>query len=159
MSNQKADFKRFFFIFSKIVLEAERHYRFIFVVTINFQSRYFCDNTEISISIVRFMFSMKKNTFNKGVNCPSSEKLLAYQNGDDAAATRDKITVHLRFCEFCAAEAELYSRFPQADEQIEKSDIPIPLYELAKALMRNNQHDDFSSLERLLNQEEENLVK
>ncbi len=105
------------------------------------------------------MFSMKKNTFNKGVNCPSSEKLLAYQTGDDSAATRDKITVHLRFCEFCAAEVELYSRFPPADEQIERTDIPLPLYELAKALMRNNQREDFSSLERLLNHETENLVK
>ena len=105
------------------------------------------------------MSSMKKNTFNKGVNCPSSEKLLAYQNGGDSAATRDKITVHLRFCEFCAAEVEVYSRFPQADEQIEKSDIPLPLYELAKALMRNDHHDDFSSLERLLNQEAEIPVK
>ena len=105
------------------------------------------------------MSSMKKNTFNKGLNCPSSEKLLAYQNGDDSASTRGKITVHLRFCEFCAAEVELYSRFPQADEQIEKSDIPLPLYELAKALMRNNHHEDFSSLERLLNQEAEIPVK
>lgn len=88
------------------------------------------------------------NGFHKSVNCPSSEKLLAFQNGDATAAERDKIFVHLRFCEFCASEVELYAHYPQADEQIEKSDIPAPLFELAEALL-SNKYKDTSLLKKL----------
>ncbi len=94
------------------------------------------------------------NTFNKSVNCPSSEKLLAHQTGDSVAAERDKITVHLRFCEFCAAEVELYSHYPQSDEQIEKTEIPMPLFELAEALL-SNKHRDNSLLKRLFSEKED----
>ena len=93
------------------------------------------------------------NTFNKSVNCPSSEKLLAHQNGGAIAAERDKITVHLRFCEFCASEVELYSHYPQSDEQIEKTEIPLPLFELAEALL-SNKHRDNSLLKRLFNEKD-----
>ena len=103
------------------------------------------------------MFSIKMNTFNKSVNCPSSEKLLAHQNGDAIAAERDKITVHLRFCEFCAAEVELYSHYPQSDEQIEKADIPPPLFELAEALL-SNKHRDNSLLKRLFSEKEDSKI-
>lgn len=97
------------------------------------------------------------NTFNKSVNCPSSEKLLAHQNGDAIAAERDKITVHLRFCEFCAAEVELYSHYPQSDEQIEKTEIPLPLFELAEALL-SNKHRANSLLKRLFSEKEDSKV-
>jgi hypothetical protein len=100
------------------------------------------------------MFSIKMNTFHKSVNCPSSEKLLAYQNGDTLAAEGDKITVHLRFCEFCAAEMELYAHYPQSDEQIEKTEIPPPLFELAEALL-SNKYKDISLLKRLFNETED----
>ncbi len=100
------------------------------------------------------MFSIKINTFHKSGNCPSSEKLLAYQTGDAFAAERDKITVHLRFCEFCAAEVELYAHYPQSDEQIEKTEIPPPLFELAEALL-SNKYKDNSLLKRLFNEKEE----
>jgi hypothetical protein len=76
------------------------------------------------------------NTFHKSANCPSSEKLLSFQNKEIPVRERDKITVHLRFCEFCAAEAELYARFPQAEETVEKAEIPAPLYQLAEALLK-----------------------
>lgn len=89
------------------------------------------------------MAKLRINTFHKGVSCPSSEKLLAFQNNETPLRERDKITVHLRFCEFCAAEAELYSRFPQAEETVEKAEIPAPLYELAEALLKkkDKNHD------------------
>jgi len=103
------------------------------------------------------MFSIKMNTFNKSVNCPSSEKLLAHQSGDAIAAERDKITVHLRFCEFCAAEVELYSHYPQSDEQIENAEIPPPLFELAEALL-SNKHRDNSLLKRLFNDKEDSKI-
>ena len=97
------------------------------------------------------MSSIKMNTFNKSVNCPSSEKLLAHQSGEAIASERDKITVHLRFCEFCAAEVELYSHYPQSDEQIERTEIPMPLFELAEALL-SNKHRDNSMLKRLFSE-------
>ena len=89
------------------------------------------------------MFKSKINTFHKSVNCPSSEKLLAFQKNETAARERDKIKVHLRFCEFCAAESELYARFPPADVTAEKAEIPAPLYELAEALLKKKDHEVF----------------
>ena len=103
------------------------------------------------------MFSIKMNTFHKSVNCPSSEKLLAYQTGDALAAERDKITVHLRFCEFCAAEVELYSHYPQSNEQIEKTEIPPPLFELAEALL-SNKHRDNSMLKNLFSEKDDSKL-
>ena len=57
-------------------------------------------------------------TFCKSANCPSAQKLLAFQNGD--AAERDAYTIrrHLAGCEFCAAEAEFYAHYPQSEETV-----------------------------------------
>ena len=82
------------------------------------------------------MYRLKMNAFHKSANCPSSEKLLAFQNDETPAREQDKITVHLRFCEFCASEAEIYARFPLAEETFEKAEIPVPLYQLAEALLK-----------------------
>lgn len=90
----------------------------------------------------RIMVKLKIDTFEKSVNCPSSEKLLAYQNKESPARERDKIMVHLRFCEFCAAETELYAHFPPAEGPVENSEIPAPLYELAKALLNRKTRPD-----------------
>jgi hypothetical protein len=81
------------------------------------------------------MYRLKTNTFRKSANCPSSEKLWAFQNKETPAREHDKIKVHLRFCEFCAAEAEMYARFPLAEESVEKAEIPGPLLQLAEALL------------------------
>ena len=88
------------------------------------------------------MRKLKMNSFHKSVNCPSSEKLLAFENNETPARERDKITVHLRFCEFCAAEVELYSRFPLAEETTERAEIPAPLYELAEAILNKKYRDN-----------------
>lgn len=79
--------------------------------------------------------------FSKNANCPPSEKLLAFQRGDAPERECDKITVHLRFCEFCAAEVDLYSHFPQSEESVEGAEIPAPLRELAEALLTNRRRE------------------
>ncbi len=97
--------------------------------------------------------------FRKHQNCPASEKLLAFQKGETRKAVGEYIKRHLIECEFCTAEVELYSRFPQSDEPIASAEIPPYLFELAEALLRNK-HRDFKSLNKLLNENEKrNLVK
>ncbi len=84
--------------------------------------------------------------FRKNTNCPTSEKLLAFQKAEIPAREIDKITVHLRFCEFCSAEVDLYSHYPQSEDSVERTEIPEPLYELAEALLSNRRRE---FLERL----------
>ena len=96
-------------------------------------------------------------TFCKSVICPSSGDLLAFQTGEVSLRGRERIEAHLAFCEFCASEVEFYAHYPQSDEMVATVEIPIPLYELAHALL-NNKHKDFSVLNQLLS-ENENLVK
>ncbi|MCY7376322.1 MAG: hypothetical protein LH472_10175 [Pyrinomonadaceae bacterium] len=95
------------------------------------------------------MFSLKMVTFCKDVNCPSSPELLAFQCGETSAKEGGKIERHLAVCEFCASEVEFYQHYPQAEESIAKVEIPIPLLELAEALL-GNKHKDFSTLNKLL---------
>jgi hypothetical protein len=56
---------------------------------------------------------------------------------------------HLISCEFCSAEVEFYAHYPQSEETIIETEIPLPLFELADALLRNR-HKDFSVLNKLL---------
>ncbi len=88
-------------------------------------------------------------TFCKGLNCPSSQNLLAFQNGEAAEKEFQDIRQHLMICEFCSAEVEFYAHYPQSEEIIAEVEIPLPLYELAEALLRNR-HKDFSLLNKLL---------
>lgn len=97
--------------------------------------------------------------FSKNPNCPSSEKLLAFQKGETRISVSEHIRRHLIECEFCSAEIELYSRHPQADEPVRKADIPPYLFELAEALL-SHRHKDLKSLNKLLNESDKrNLVK
>lgn len=95
------------------------------------------------------MFSLKMVTFCKNVNCPSSQELLDFQSGEILSKAQKKIERHLAVCEFCASEVEFYSHYPQAEDTIAKVEIPLPLLELAEALL-GNKHKDFSTLNRLL---------
>ena len=79
--------------------------------------------------------------FRKNANCPTSEKLLAFQTGQIPPRDRDKIEVHLRFCDFCTAEIDLYSHYPQTEELVEGAEIPAPLRELAEALLGKRRRD------------------
>ena len=89
--------------------------------------------------------------FCKHEDCPSSQELLEFQTGDISREGGAEIAGHLRSCEFCAAEVDFYSRYPQLNDEIssEAATIPAPLFELAEALLKNRQADP-SSLDRLL---------
>lgn len=100
------------------------------------------------------MFTLKMITFCKSAICPSSQRLLAFESGDAAADECEKIEKHLAECEFCESELEFYAHYPQSDEAVAKVEIPIPLYELAEALL-GNKHKDFLALNKLLCEEEQ----
>lgn len=109
-------------------------------------------------SQIRSMFSLKMVTFCKDANCPSSQELLAYQTGEAAARERERIESHFAACEFCASEAEFYAHYPPpSEESVARVEIPLPLYELAEALL-SDRHKDFLALNKLLC-ESEVLIK
>ncbi len=89
--------------------------------------------------------------FCKSEACPSSNELLEFQNADLTRHRTTEIARHLATCEFCEAEVEFYSNYPQAQDEarIEPAQIPAPLFELAEALLKNR-HGDPSSLNALL---------
>ncbi len=105
-----------------------------------------------------YMFSIKMITFCKNADCPSSQELLAFQNEEMAQRESNAIQEHLVFCEFCEAELEFYANYPQSEEMVTTVEIPIPLYELAEALL-SNKHKDFSTLDQMLNLEEKLSLK
>ena len=90
-------------------------------------------------------------TFCKNADCPASQDLLAFQKGETTLQENAEIQRHLEVCEFCAAEVELYSHYPQSEEIITSTEIPLPLYQLAEALM-SNQRKKFSLLNQLFNE-------
>jgi hypothetical protein len=74
--------------------------------------------------------------FRKSETCPSSERLLAFQRGELSAGLSAGISLHLGRCEFCIAEIEFYSHYPQREESVDPEPIPAPLFDLARALLR-----------------------
>lgn len=106
---------------------------------------------------MRFAQNMHKEMmtgFCKNEDCPTSNELLDYQNGDLARLRTNEITKHTATCEFCSAEVMFYSHYPQAEGAVEPTEIPGPLYELAEALLKNR-HSDSDSLNSLLKENEE----
>ena len=97
--------------------------------------------------------SLKMITFCKNVNCPASQDLLAFQKGETTFKENTDIIRHLGTCEFCAAEVEFYLHFPQGEEMVPSVDIPLPLYQLAEALL-GSANKKFSLLNNLLNENE-----
>lgn len=85
------------------------------------------------------MASLRTTNFCKNEDCPSSVELLDYQNGDIEWERGVDIRIHMSSCEFCSAESEFYSRFPQINEDMEDepSEIPEPLFEFAQAILRD----------------------
>ena len=92
---------------------------------------------------------MKMINFCKNANCPPSQSLLAFQNGEIRIEEKKAILEHLITCEFCAVEVEFYARFPQSQEACQETEIPLPLYQLAEALLSNRQKK-FTLLNKLL---------
>ena len=95
------------------------------------------------------MLLSKMKSFCKNEDCPSSNELLEFQNNDLRRERDSEIGRHLTSCEFCSAEVEFYSRYPQDDTTGETAEIPAPLFELAEALLKNR-HSDPSTLNSLL---------
>ena len=91
----------------------------------------------------------KSTGFCKNEDCPSSHELLEFETGDLAGERAGDVRRHIAGCEFCAAEVEFYSHYPQAEGAVEPAEIPTPLFELAEALLKNR-HSDPSSLDSLL---------
>ena len=89
--------------------------------------------------------------FCKNEDCPSSNELLDFQNGDFVRTRSSEISRHLSTCDFCEAEVEFYSSYPQAQDDIreEPAEIPAALFELAEALLKNR-HGDPTYLNALL---------
>lgn len=100
------------------------------------------------------MAPTKPSGFFKDEDCPSSNELLDYQTGDVLPAIDDDIRNHLESCEFCSAELEFYSHYPQEEGFSEVAEIPAPLFELAEALLRNRSADT-RSLNALFRESEE----
>ena len=77
--------------------------------------------------------------------------MLEFQNADLPRPRASEIGRHLGTCEFCEAEVEFYSNYPQGQDEarVETAAIPAPLFELAEALLKNR-HGDPSSLNALL---------
>ena len=100
------------------------------------------------------MFSSKMPGFCKNDYCPPSQELLGFENGDVVRERASEIRKHLTLCEFCSAEVQFYSHYPQAEGAVETAEIPAPLYELAEALLKLR-HSDSHSLNSLLMENEE----
>jgi anti-sigma factor RsiW len=96
--------------------------------------------------------------FYKNEDCPPSDELNDYQNGDSSKERSAEIRRHMATCEFCDAEVEFYSNYPVAAEESQDdiAEIPAPLYELAEALLKNR-HNDNKALNALL-EENKKLV-
>lgn len=103
------------------------------------------------------MVSIKMFTFCKSASCPSSFELLAFQHKESEAAVRLKIEFHLKVCEFCEAEVEFYTKYPQSDENCVATEIPVALRELAEALL-GNEPADVLTLNKLLKEEDEEFI-
>jgi hypothetical protein len=89
--------------------------------------------------------------FCKNEDCPSSHELLGYQTGDLERSRAVEIRKHMGRCEFCSAEVEFYSHYPQEEGASEIAEIPAPLFQLAEALLKNR-HGDPSSLYSLFDE-------
>lgn len=111
----------------------------------------FCAERRNFSMLQLFMFSFKMANFRKNSDCPSSQDLLVFQKDESSKGSR-KIKKHISECEFCSAELGFYARFPQVDEPSATettSDIPLPLYELAEAIL-SKKYRDYSLLNKLL---------
>ncbi len=133
-------------------MEANGHYRFTFDVTKISRTPPCEPDLGGQGQTVQNMISSTTKGFYKNEDCPSSNELLDFQNGDTPRTRGTEIAGHLTTCEFCEAEVDFYSHYPQEEgiiEITERSEIPAPLFELAEALLKNR-HADSSSLDSLL---------
>ena len=94
--------------------------------------------------------------FCKNEDCPSSNELLEFQVGELPSGRSSEVRRHLGTCEFCEAEVEFYTHYPQEEvlfDSTENTEIPAPLFELAEALLKNR-NGDSNSLNDLLREKD-----
>jgi hypothetical protein len=93
--------------------------------------------------------------FRKSAECPASQELLAYQNGELSPRDQLDIQKHIIDCEFCEAEFELYADYPVVADECNSAvgEIPHALYELAEALLKKKYQDNLL-LNKLLSEDE-----
>lgn len=131
--------------------------QFYFVVAIMFKSLLFRVLSERGfLSRLIYMFSVKSLkmiNFCKNTTCPASQNLLAFQKGEAPPEQSEFIRRHLAHCEFCAVEVEFYARFPQSEELCPETTIPLPLYDLAEALL-GSRKKNYTLLNKLLKENE-----
>lgn len=97
-------------------------------------------------------------SFHKNRDCPTSQELLAYQNGRAPKKNLRSVYEHICSCDFCGAEAQFYSHFPQsAEDRISIADIPEHLFELAEAILTNKKNGG-SLLDRLIKENESFVI-
>jgi hypothetical protein len=95
-----------------------------------------------------WLYFLHMVAFCKYENCPTSESLLEFQRSSAGGRAGDQaIRKHIANCDFCAAEVEFYSFFPQSDEKVHISKIPPPVFDVAVALLKR--HKGNRSLEEL----------
>ena len=88
------------------------------------------------------------SSFCKNADCPSSQRLLAFQTGEIEPAEERAINAHLSVCEFCEAEVDFYECFPPVEEKVTAGRMPQPLFELASALMGDHRGPSILRLTR-----------
>lgn len=58
-------------------------------------------------------------SFSKQSGCPASHEILSYVEGSLRPISRQKIARHCAVCDFCGAEAQLFTRHkPSPDERV-----------------------------------------
>lgn len=85
----------------------------------------------------RFMFLIKMINFCKGADCPTSQDILACQKNEMPLDLKQAVDIHVSSCDFCGAEADVYSRYSLDEESTTAVEIPIPLLQLAESLLNN----------------------
>jgi len=74
--------------------------------------------------------------FAKTLDCPSSYDVAEYSAGELDTFWQSIIKRHIATCDFCAAEAELYRRFPLTKYRaVPAPPIPEPLRQLAESIL------------------------
>ncbi len=56
-------------------------------------------------------------SFAKQSKCPASHQILSYVEGSLRALARQKVARHCKTCDFCGAEAQLFSKYQPSEEE------------------------------------------
>ena len=79
------------------------------------------------------------------MNCAASQHLLPFQKGETSFKENAEIIRHLETCEFCAAEVEFYSHFPQSEEMIASVDIPPASLSIGRSIVGQSEKEIFDA--------------